>query len=283
MAKRNPAVLGEWGPGTKRVIASESQWRKVYAWDRLAAKEGNRPRVFVNSMSDVFEDHPEVIQARIRLFQIINECRNLDFLLLTKRPENFGPIIGEYKTVGVSWDCNNFFGRWLDGRPPANIWFGVTVENQDYTSRISHLAKIPAAVRFLSMEPLLGNVDLFPWLQHGLIDWVIVGGESGAKESRPLNYAAVSNLHNQCIANKVPFFFKQWGDYLSFGQNYNGFKWNKGQIIAAVIDNKTYGRNKISREGLAVYVKVGKKAAGRLWRGETFDELPTPRKEVVTR
>ena len=144
-------------------------------------------KIFVNSMSDLF--HPEVpldfIQAA---FDVMGQAYWHTFQILTKRSERLIELARHL--------------RWQD-----NIWMGVSVENRDYTFRIEHLRKVPAAIRFLSVEPLLGPI---PWLPLHGIDWVIVGGESGPR-CRKIEPVWVRHIRDRCLAYGVPFFFKQWG------------------------------------------------------------------------
>jgi protein gp37 len=143
--------------------------------------------VFVNSMSDLFHDDVPVEFIR-RVFEVMESAHWHQFQVLTKRAERLEQVGRE-----VSW--------------PENVWMGVSVENADYTFRIDHLRRTPAAVKFLSLEPLLG-----PLLGLDLqgIDWVIVGGESG-RNSRPMDPSWVRGIRDQCVQAAVPFFFKQWG------------------------------------------------------------------------
>jgi protein gp37 len=153
----------------------------------------NEPRkwrpsvIFVNSMSDLFhEDVPlEYIQ---RVFTVMNECPQHQFQVLTKRAERV-----ELLSPLLNWT--------------ENIWMGVSVENEETMFRIAHLQRTGAAIKFLSCEPLLGNL---PAMNLTGIDWVIVGGESGFK-ARPIREEWVLDIRNQCQAANVPFFFKQWG------------------------------------------------------------------------
>ncbi len=158
----------------RHVLNYPLQWRKPQT-------------VFVNSMSDLFhEDVP--YDFILDTFRIMERASWHRFQILTKRSARLAKL-----------------ARNLPWAP--NIWIGVTVENQDYASRIDHLRTINALTKFISLEPLLGplpNLNL-----HG-IDWVIVGGESGPK-SRPMNPFWVTDIRNQCKASTVPFFFKQWG------------------------------------------------------------------------
>ena len=148
----------------------------------------SQPRkIFVNSMSDLF--HPEIPLDFIqRAFDVMGRAYWHTFQILTKRSDRLAEV-----AKSLSWH--------------DNIWMGVSVENRDYTYRIEHLREVPAAVRFLSVEPLLGPIPRLP-LQG--IDWVIVGGESGPG-CRKIEPDWVRNIRDRCLANGVPFFFKQWG------------------------------------------------------------------------
>jgi protein gp37 len=225
MSKRNLKVLGEWGPNGTRVIASESMWREPIKWNRDAEKAGERRRVFCASLADVFEGYatmPEasmgaVRDARDRLFDLILSTPHLDWLLLTKRPQNIKPLM---QRIPVLKRDNVWDHLWPHHFP--NVWLGTSVEDQKTADeRIPHL-RCPAAVRFLSVEPLLGPVDLTAlrrrdgsWMRpldgrFNTIDWVIVGGESGPG-SRPCNVAWISSIVSQCKAAGVACFVKQLG------------------------------------------------------------------------
>lgn len=144
-------------------------------------------RIFVNSMSDLF--HPEVPEFFIRrVFRTMEEAHWHEFQILTKRPERLRALADR-----LSW--------------PENVWMGVSVETEDYLWRIDHLVAVPAAVRFLSLEPLLGPLQSLPL--EG-IHWVIVGGESGPG-ARPMDPEWVRQIRARCLDQGVPFFFKQWG------------------------------------------------------------------------
>ncbi|GAB4346199.1 MAG: phage Gp37/Gp68 family protein [Desulfobulbaceae bacterium] len=147
-----------------------------------------KPRtIFVNSMSDLF--HDDVPAAFIEeIFTVMNRARRHTFQVLTKRVERMEGLVGRFE-----WS--------------PNIWMGVTVENSDYLYRIDHLRSVPAAVRFLSIEPMLGPL---PDLDLERIDWVIVGGESGPG-ARPIKKEWVLEVRDLCVRSGVPFFFKQWG------------------------------------------------------------------------
>ena len=229
-----------WGIKAERRFFGDKHWAEPIKWDAAAAEAGERPRVFCASMADVFEDRRDLDDARLRLWELIEVTPNLDWLLLTKRPE----LVRKMVPWGQSW--------------PTNIWLGTTVEDQEWAEeRLPHLAEIPAAVRFISAEPLLGPLNISRWLgEH--IDWVITGGESGPK-ARPSSPSWFLDLLNQCMASEVPFHFKQWGD------------WAPGQGL-----NLAKARASHAADG-TMMLRVGKKAAGRLLDGAIWDGLPKAR------
>lgn len=284
LSKRNPKVLGMWGPQGTRVIASETMWKEPLKWNEEAKTSGVRRRVFCASLADVFEDSTtmpaedwlSVERARARLFQIIKDTPCLDWLLVTKRPHR----VNEY--VPPSWHEHGF---------PSNVWIGTSVENQAAADkRVPELLKIPAAVRFLSCEPLLGPVDLdkaveiapgigcFPLLlqptetetrlcgAQGRIDWVIAGGESGPG-ARPMFAEWALSLRDQCIAAGVPFFFKQHGEYISLDQMKRGslkdFELRVGHQVTRRAD------------GTDEYWKLGKGVTGRELDGREWSQFPS--------
>ena len=157
------------------VLAAPNHWKK--------------PRmVFVNSMSDLFHEKvPDYFI--IDIFRVMADNPRHTFQVLTKRPQ---------RMMEMSTDLPY----------TENVWLGVSVENQQATSRINDLLATGGSVYFLSCEPLLGPLDLKPWLKY--LHWIIVGGESGPK-ARPMDPQWVISLRNQCQKAKVPFFFKQWG------------------------------------------------------------------------
>lgn len=178
----------------KRLVAMGSpRYRngfKITLQDDLVdlPKRWRNPRtIFVNSMSDLF--HPDIpVEFIQRVFKTMNECPQHIFQVLTKRADRLVELSTE-----VTWS--------------PNIWMGVSVENQKYAVRADLLKQVPAQVRFLSVEPLLGAI---PNLPLAGIHWVIVGGESG-RGARPMESKWVREIFHQCRAEKVPFFFKQWG------------------------------------------------------------------------
>jgi protein gp37 len=181
-----------WGPASTstRRFFGDAHWQEPLSWNRQAERAGHRHSVFCASMADVYENNPILIPHRERLWQLIETTPWLNWLILTKRPENI---------LAMSpWHV------W-----PDNIWLGTSVGLQSRAEeRIPHLLQVPTAVRFLSCEPLLGQLDLSPWLSE--IQWVICGGESG-NSARPMNLDWARQLHLQCSEARVPFFFKQVG------------------------------------------------------------------------
>ena len=238
-----------WGPAatTQRRIFGDKHWAEPIKWNTDAVKAGERRRVFCSSMADVFEDHPQLPPERVRLWKLIDQTPALDWLLLTKRPENILDMVpDEWRTVG----------RW-----PQNVWAGTTIENQDVViDRLDELIRVPAPVRFLSCEPLLGPLDVSEWLDF--ISWVIVGGESGP-HARPMHPDWARSLRDQCQAAGVAFHFKQWGQYVPVGQTdkpwYNGGVWMLAADKATVVN--------------AIRLK-SKHDAGRQLDGREWNEFP---------
>ncbi len=168
-----------WGVGSRPRVMSEANWQKPWRWQRLAEASGARRRVFCGSMCDVFDRNAPAGQ-RERLWSLIRETPNLDWQLLTKRAPNIERFLPE---------------DWGTGYP--NVWLGVTVENRHHgLARMERLKRLPAAVRFISVEPLLEDLGAF---DLSGIDWVIVGGESGPL-ARPMDPAWVTDIHRQCKA-----------------------------------------------------------------------------------
>lgn len=272
----------QWGPHGERKRTSESNWKKPIQWNRKAEKENRRYRVFCASLADVF-DNQVPFEWRRDLFRLINDTPDLDWLLLTKRPQNIAKMMPKW------WGMN--------------VWLGTTVENQaEADRRIPALLHVPAKVHFISCEPLLGPINLsgggelpdgrprggYYWLTQrpcpvcvmadglghdravyrhpiscgwrkdrdvcrGGIDWVICGGESG-KSARPMHPDWARSLRDQCVGAGVPFLFKQWGEWVPF---IGGF-----------------GREHIFDDGQAMLWK-GKRIAGRLLDGREWNEFPT--------
>lgn len=185
-----------WGAGKAPRTMSASNWNNPIKWNREAQQTGVRRRVFCGSMCDwAAVEGPA--SERARLWETIHRTPMLDWQLLTKRADRIAGLLPD---------------DWGEGY--ANVWLGVSVEDRAHgVPRIDVLRKIPAAVRFLSCEPLLG--DLGPVDLSG-IGWVIVGGESGPK-ARPMSPEWVAGIQIQCHQQSVPFFFKQWGGRVDKG------------------------------------------------------------------
>lgn len=165
-------------------------WTEPHKWNRQAAKAGERPRVFTCSMSDFF--HQAADKWRAEAWDVIRSCPNLDWLILTKRPELIR------KRLPRDWD---------DGYP--NVWLGVTCGARKSLHRITKLKKIPAVIRFISAEPLLERIDFRPHLD-GSIHWVITGCEQAGKDKRrPMDIDWVRDVDRQCRDANVAHFFKQ--------------------------------------------------------------------------
>lgn len=260
-------------------------------------------RVFVCSMGDLFhEDVPDEFIARI--WGIMAKCLNHTFQVITKRPHRMMEWLSRVKDW-EGWKTHN-------GEPPnvyggsgiivgynmwplPNVWLGVTAENQQMADeRIPILLETPAAVRFVSVEPMLGPVDLISndylggcincevcldnpktcinRAQDRKIDWVICGGESG-HGARPMHPEWVRSLKDQCQEAGVPFFFKQWGEWFPRDQ----WEWNPELILPD--DEYAYRDGSGTHvfediDGLYPVHRVGKKAAGRLLDGREWNEMP---------
>lgn len=219
LSKRNPAVLGQWGKGKPRVLAKN--WGDPVRWQKRTAMDMPRPRVFP-SLCDWLDDEVP-IEWLARFLKLIHDTPHLDWLLLTKRPENWeerslkacqllaGMTAAEAPTV-------HWLIAWRRGfQAPSNVWFGVSVEDQTRANeRIPLLLQIPAKVRWLSLEPLLGPVHLASSVRYpsGLIEeglhWLVIGGESGHGAS-PCNVDWIRSLKDQGKAAGLPVFVKQLG------------------------------------------------------------------------
>lgn len=270
-AKRTGIV--KWGASAERRKTTESYWRQPLKWNAEAMRSGERRRVFCASLADVFEDRPELEPWRRELYSIIYRTPYLDWLLLTKRPENI---------VRLSSRCVNKTS--LGWKLPANIWLGTTVESDEQRRRIEHLLNCGeiCSTLFLSCEPLLGPLNLNAYLNTKFmdsgcysnphrIDWVIVGGESGGS-ARPSNPQWFRSLRDQCVAAGVAFHFKQWGEWaptanVGFGDSPRAatHTFKTGQMI------DTYGGP--VPFGIEVR-RIGKKAAGRLLDGVEWNQFP---------
>lgn len=272
-----------WGPGAPRRRTSASNWELPKRWnaqaDAFMNQHGRRQRVFCASLADVFDNAVDP-QWREDLFRLIEATPNLDWLLLTKRIGNVGNMLP------VPFDFAKQY---------PNVWLGATITSQAEADRdIPKLLALDARVRFLSMEPLLGPVSFEGMFAnpHDMrdgtnmleaLDWVIVGGESGPG-ARPMHPDWARSLRDQCEAVDTPFLFKQWGEWsptwfeahFHMGPSMPDDPAGSGKSIAGtrVITGEYHDGRK--HEELWPVIKVGKKEAGRLLDGRTWDEAPAP-------
>lgn len=198
MAKRLKAMgVARYRDGFKLTLQPEALL-EPYSWKRARF-------VFVNSMSDLF--HKDVpFEYLAQVFKVMNDCRHHQFQILTKRADRLVEL-----APMLTWS--------------KNIWMGVSVENQDVVHRVADLRKVPAAIRFLSIEPMIGPIKK---LNLRGIHWVIVGGESGPY-SRPIEKEWVADIRDKCVKEKVAFFFKQWGGVVKSrtGRKLDRREWNQ--------------------------------------------------------
>lgn len=303
----------QWGPKGLRQRTSASNWRKPLTWNRrqrqwreaaeAAGVPYQRPRVFCASLADVFEgadtmsaeSRPVVEQARLDLWALVEATPELDWLLLTKRPKNVVGMVPEawvgcgecghraFSTHPCPF-CDSLTAQW-----PSNVWLGTTVEDQpEWEKRRDAFLAIPAGVRFVSAEPLLSGLEFTP-SEIRAISWVIAGGESG-HGARPSHPDWFRSLRDQCVEAGVPFLFKQWGAWrddteltrqecLSFGGEDRVLA-SDGRVVGSGFGRKGFLMEEACegdgglRVGYAWMSKVGKKAAGRLLDGRTWDEVP---------
>lgn len=190
--------LKVWGPQADRRFFGEKHWAEPMKWNKAAEKANERRRVFCSSMADVFEDRRDLDVWRKKLWDLILVTPWLDWLLLTKRPENMLKLY-PWHSVG-------------SGLAPRNVWLGITGETQEWLDRRwDHLRKADAVVRFISHEPALGPVKLpAPDVKSVRPNWVITGGESGAS-ARPYDIKWARELIAECRRDGVACFVKQLG------------------------------------------------------------------------
>ncbi len=260
-----------WGPGAPRRRTSAANWRKPLAWNAAHAEfyaaHGHRQRVFCASLADVFDNAVDPTW-RVDLLELIAKTPNLDWLLLTKRIGNAHAMLD-----AALEEMSHGLTEWAEV-PWPNVWIGATIVNQVEADRdVPKLLAVPAARRFLSIEPLIGPVDLRgscqPWGEHGAsaallsrIHWVIVGGESGPA-ARPMHPDWARDLRNQCAAAGIPFLFKQWGE------------WSPRSHLTS---EQCFGKKTLRIDGdnpndCWGYF-VGKRVAGRELDGHTYNGFP---------
>jgi protein gp37 len=255
----------------ERRRTSATNWQQPIKWDRAAAAAGVRYRVFCASLADVFDNQvPE--RWRHDLWHRIAQTRHLDWLLLTKRPENIKKMLPDPKTGTPDWG---------EGWP--NVWLGATAEDQArYDHRWGHLRQVPARIRFISYEPAIG--PMLPGMdahEGETPDWIIAGGESGGK-ARPSNPKWFRDLRDDCAHLGIAFLFKQWGEWAEGVENWKieatGPKcafWDPHDNRWVLFDQPP---RQMARYGLEHRLsRVGKKAAGRLLDGALHDGFPQVR------
>ncbi|VCN30342.1 phage Gp37/Gp68 family protein [Burkholderia pseudomallei] len=279
-----------WGPGAPRRRTASASWKLPLRWDRKARELGTRLRIFP-SLCDPFDNAVDPAWRR-DFFELIADTPNLDWLLLTKRIANADDMIVDALlqqpglTAAPKW-------------PWPNVWLGATIVNQAEADRdIPKLLATPARVRFLSMEPLLGPVDLRFHIYSeptgnfrthggkrqlelrrpadGGLHWVIAGGESGPG-ARPMHPDWARSLRDQCAAADVPFLFKQWGEHsLAYDRDRDDPDYRRCDRMARLPGRwiNLAGGHGFNGERVHYAERVGKKAAGRLLDGRTHDEFP---------
>lgn len=253
-AHRYVSQFGElWGRTAARRFFGASHWNELHKWNRKAEADGVRRRVFVGSMCDWAEIHPDdeiavaMANAREQLWQAIRECTALDFLLLTKRPEDAAKLV-----------------PWADGktRPPPNVWLGVTAGTvKALRENVPILRRIPAVVHFISCEPILEDIPAIEWdaaLGGGVtfdgdrvvdcpapIDWLIVGDESG-HGARPAQVDWVRSAREAALRHGVALHFKQWAGADAMGISGRlpgaGKTSNKRKIHLPLLDGKQWAQ-----------------------------------------
>ena len=289
--------VSHWGPGAPRHITSAANWREPIRWAKAARAAGRRDKVFCASQADIFELEAPVA-ARQALWRLIGDtCDALDWQLLTKRPENI---------LSVMCDDNLNLGFFELTR----CWLGVSVENQAAADeRIPLLLQTPAALRFISAEPLLGPVSLrwknstdfdTPHPRHKMpepdecgrictdeydglreLDWVICGGESGPN-ARPMLPEWAESLRDQCEAASAAFFFKQWGEWapgacagsLPSRSERTATWWDGRWLYDSLTPRQS---EELHRDDAPDVYLLGKKAAGAMLDGREWKEFPTVR------
>jgi protein gp37 len=254
-----------WGKGKPRSLTSPEYWTKPLQWNRKAAGATERPRVFCASLAD-WLDHEVPTDWLFRLLKLISLTPNLDWLLLSKRPQDFYArlsLVEAGSSAGTNTPENTvaeeLISQWLRGTPPPNAWIGTSLEDQTRADeRLPALLKIPADIRFLSCEPLLGPVDLN--IDGDLSDWCcpecqshnvdpsiytpdgmrfncfncktyqegepnrkplihwVIVGGESGTKARPMSDRWALDLLDQCHEHSIPFLFKQWGEHNSDGE-----------------------------------------------------------------
>lgn len=267
-----------WGKDAPRRFFGDAYWDQPIAWNAEAQAIGRRMRVFCASMADICERHgnPETMAqmdaARRRLVQLIFHTPYLDWLLLTKRPQDFIKLFPEWAR-----------------RFPSNVWPGVTCGYPDVAWRLDTLCDLPPAyVKFVSYEPALRGMDFRPWFGRGL-NWVIAGGEGRLQKSasRPPHPQWIRTARDHAVQAGVSFLFKQWGDWLPIDQMADSSVWYRSyppsrkypegrqvcKVPRGVLQLDGTIKFDFPAGAMSVYC-VGKPAAGRLLDGREWNQIP---------
>jgi protein gp37 len=208
-----------WGKDAPRRFFGDAHWDEPLKWAKNAGKRGVRERVFVNSMSDVFEDRRDLDEHRARGWKLIEATPELDWLLLTKRPDVMRR-------------------RWPWASPPPNVWAGTTIALEAGAWRADKLRQVPARVRFISYEPALGPIDSIDLTG---IDWIVCGDEDG-QQRRPADPQWFRDLRDKCEREGVAFHMKQWAGADTPGiTGVRGGKSGTGKIHLPVLDGRQHG------------------------------------------
>jgi protein gp37 len=274
MAKR---LAGRYG------YPADDPFRVTFHHDRIwQPLKWKKPRqIFVCSMGDLFHIDVRFDQIKSIIARMASpKCDHHKYLILTKRPDRMKdffywldkePSRGRY---GIEW-------------PLKNVWLGTTVENNDYIWRIAYLLRTPAAIRFVSIEPMLGPVHInyskmFPtdvcFQKPPLLDWVIVGGESGPG-ARPMHPDWVRHVRDDCVSAGVPFFFKQWGEWAPVEYYDRDYYLIAEGKYGTPLKPRTMAKRLFNGvDNWRSVFPVGKKRAGRMIDGRTWDGYPDPTK-----
>jgi protein gp37 len=238
--------VSEWGENGKRKRTSEPYWAKPIKWNKrqkLAEHVGHkdsdlvvpkRPKIFCASLADVFDPHPSICNLwHDDLWKLIRDTPYLNWLVLTKRPE--------LARVDI----------------PHNVWFGISASQQpELDMRMMNLINISAKIKFLSLEPLLGPIDLEPYKND--LDWIIVGGESGF-HARPMVAEWAYDIYVQCQKHSIPYFFKQHGTWIPIASI------NSDDVQRITLKHRLGNKPEININGMP-YLKLGKKKSDKLSR-----------------
>ena len=239
-------------------------------------------RIGVQFMGDLFHEAVEWNQL-FAIFQVMGMAPQHQFLVKTKRPERMAKeLMGD---LGLHLQRQDWCKKW----PLPNVWAGVTIESQDYEHRGVELLQTPAAIRFVSVEPGLSVVDLqsylYPYqvkigdtLLGSKLNFVVVGGESGP-HARPLHPDIPRKLRDDCVAAGVPFWFKSWGEWFAYPDDYAGINYadeSTGETKGVWYKGGGRFTKNIewSEDGKLIFARVGKKDAGRALDGRTWEEVP---------